>query len=132
MSTNHNSGPGHETRDASIRGLVTFGIGLFLTLVVVLVLMAKLFHFFATEQSLGPPASPFANVRTLPPGPRLQPEPREDIRAYRAREEGMLNSYGWVDRKAGIVRIPIDRAMDLLLQRGLPVRGNTPTMRASK
>ena len=41
----------------------------------------------------------------------------------------LLNSYGWVDPKAGVVRIPIDRAMDLLLQKGLPVRGKQPEKR---
>ena len=38
------------------------------------------------------------------------------------KEERTLYSYGWVDERAGIVRIPIERAMDLLVQRGLPLR----------
>ncbi len=41
---------------------------------------------------------------------------------WRDREAAELESYGWIDRKSGIVRIPIDRAMDLLAQRGLPTR----------
>jgi len=44
------------------------------------------------------------------------------LNKIRGREDGLLNSYGWVDEKAGTVRIPIERAMDLLVQRGLPVR----------
>jgi hypothetical protein len=54
------------------------------------------------------------------PPPRLQSAPRGDLKALRAREELLLNGYGWVDRKAKIVHIPVDRAMDLLVQRGLP------------
>lgn len=55
-------------------------------------------------------------------GPALQTDPQEDRMALQAREENELNTYGWVDRGAGIVRIPIARAMALLLERGLPTR----------
>ena len=56
------------------------------------------------------------------PGPRLQVKPEADLAAFRAREDEELNHYGWIDRKAGVVRIPIERAMDLIAQRGLPFR----------
>ena len=62
----------------------------------------------------------------LPPEPRLQVSAPKDLKQYKAAQEEILNSYGWVDQKAGIVRIPIDRAMDILVQKGLPVRGATP------
>jgi len=114
--------PGHETRDTNIRSLVIFGIGLFVSLVIVLVVSAKLFRYFATVQSLGPPASPFANARVLPPAPRLQVGPHLDLQHYKQSQQELLNSYGWVDKNAGIVRIPIGRAMDLLLRQGLPTR----------
>ena len=58
----------------------------------------------------------------VPPGPRLQTNPRDDMRELRARDEEILTSYGWVDKNAGIVRIPIDEAMKLVVQRGLPAR----------
>jgi hypothetical protein len=66
------------------------------------------------------PISPLADVRQIPPEPRLQVNGVADLQDFRAKEEGVLHSYGWIDRKAGSVRIPIGRAMDLLLQRGLP------------
>ena len=119
---NNQAGPGYETRDASIRGLVLFAVGLAATLVLVFIGMVVVFHYFSRSQSLGAPASPFVDVRTLPPQPRLQVEPRTDLEHLRRHEDELLNSYGWVDPKAGLVRIPIDRAMDLLLQKGLPVR----------
>jgi hypothetical protein len=115
-------GPHYETRDASARGLVMFGIGLFATLVLVAVLTAWLFGYFAKSQSLGPPASPFENVRVLPPQPRLQVHPRQDLLRLRENESAELESYGWIDQKNGIVHIPIERAMDLTAQRGLPAR----------
>ena len=58
-----------------------------------------------------------------------KPTRRTEINDFRMQEEQTLNSYGWVDQQAGVVRIPIDRAMELLAQRGLPTRpqaGVTP------
>jgi hypothetical protein len=49
--------------------------------------------------------------------------PEDDLAALRAQEDDQLNHYGWIDKKAGIVRIPIERAMELTAARGLPVRG---------
>jgi len=86
---------------------------------------AAVFHFFVRHQPLGPPASPFEDVRTVPPEPRLQTMAPLDLKDYRADQEKILKGYGWVDSQAGIVRIPVDRAMDLLLQKGYPVRGSS-------
>jgi hypothetical protein len=58
----------------------------------------------------------------LPPEPRLQTNPRADLKDLRDSEERVLESYSWVDRNGGVVRIPIDEAMKLTLQRGLPAR----------
>jgi hypothetical protein len=62
----------------------------------------------------------------LPPEPRLQRFPLEDITNFRIGEEAALHQYGWVDRNAGIVRIPIEDAMRLTLERGLPARPQDP------
>jgi len=56
------------------------------------------------------------------PNPKLEEDERGQLNGIRLEEEKTLYSYGWVDEKAGTLRIPIDRAMDLLVQRGLPVR----------
>jgi hypothetical protein len=116
----------HETSDANIRNLIIFGVGLSLLVVGGLLVSGIVFHYFAGHQGLGPPASPFENVRMLPPEPRLQVSAPKDLKQYQAAQGKILNSYRRVDQKAGIVRIPIDRAMDILLQKGLPVRGATP------
>ena len=120
-----NAGARHEKRDANIRSLVMFGVGLFMTLCATIILMIKLFNYFTSSQELGPPASPFANTRALPPGPRLQVEPREDLKQIRDAQESLLHHYRWIDQKSGVVRIPIERAMELIVQRGLPVRGES-------
>ena len=52
--------------------------------------------------------------------PRLETNERVEIRQFRLQEEQRLHSYGWVDESSGVVRIPIERAMELIAQRGLP------------
>jgi hypothetical protein len=115
----------HETSDANIRNLLIFGAGLAFLVIAGLVISRVVLRYFVSHQGLGPPASPFENVRTLPPEPRLQVTAPKDLKQYLAAQNEILNTYGWVDRQAGVVRIPIQRAMDLLLQKGLPVRGTT-------
>ncbi len=82
-----------------------------------------------------------ADTRTVSPGditkfpqPRLEGDERREINNFREQEEQTLNSYGWVDQQAGVVRIPIDRAMQLLAQRGLPTQpqSGTATLSAVK
>jgi hypothetical protein len=69
-------------------------------------------------------------VRVLPPAPRLQVTPVLDLKNYRDSQWEQLETYGWVDKEGGVVRIPIERAMDLVLERGLaaekPVGGAKP------
>jgi hypothetical protein len=83
------------------------------------------FVFFERGQAAADAAAqkfPLA-VDDLPrPTPALQTEPFRDVHTLRQGEAEKLNSYGWVDKEGGVARIPIDRAMDLVLQRGLPVR----------
>jgi hypothetical protein len=62
-----------------------------------------------------------ASLRRTPPEPRLEQDPLAPRLRIRASEDAILASYGWVDRNAGVARIPIARAMDLLVERALPV-----------
>jgi hypothetical protein len=57
--------------------------------------------------------------------PRLQVAPEKDWESYRAEEENRLNSYGWIDRTAGVVRIPISEAMKQIVEHGIPHWGPT-------
>jgi len=112
----------YEHSDANIRSLVQFAFWLGVVILLAILGMRWIFGYFARVQQLGPPASPFENTRVLPPSPRLQVAPRAELQNYRDAEQEQLSTYGWVDQHNGVVRIPIDRAMDLVLQHGLPVR----------
>jgi hypothetical protein len=77
------------------------------------------------EPAVSPLARPSADVKEPArsfPEPRLQSTPWTDLTTFRAQQEHHLNGYGWVDEKLGVARIPIAKAKELLLQRGLPVR----------
>ena len=64
--------------------------------------------------------SPLAPARDIPPNPRLQVNSRMELQQMRTRENVMLHQYAWIDKDKGIVRIPIERAIELIAQRGLP------------
>ena len=69
------------------------------------------------------PISPLAGERTIPQNtPLLQIRPSEELAVHRAAEDVLLNHYQWVDRDLGIARIPVDRAMSILVEKGFPVR----------
>jgi len=115
----------YEDSDVSLGRLFAFAAGVVGLVIFGVISSAVVFKFFVRHQPLGPPASPFENVRELPPEPRLQTEAPQDLQRYHADQDKILESYGWVDQKANVVRIPVDRAMDILLQKGYPVRGST-------
>jgi len=115
----------HETSDVNIRAILGFGGVLAVSAAIIHVVIWILFGYFDAREAKGAaPDYPLATAERsrLPPEPRLQVTPREDLRDLRAGEDQLLESYGWVDRNAGIVRIPIADAMKLTVQRGLPVR----------
>ena len=115
----------HEESDVDIRAILTFGVALTIVAVVVHLLIYVLFGYFNSRESVQTRTTyPLAaeQERREPPEPRLQTDPRQDLADLRAREDDALASYGWVDRNAGVVRIPIDQAMTLTLERGLPAR----------
>ncbi|MHB8525784.1 MAG: hypothetical protein ACYDD2_06455 [Candidatus Acidiferrales bacterium] len=135
MATNSAGDPGgvrHEKRDANLRAIAIFGGILFLTIAGVLIGMRFLFFHFAKEQSLGARNAPFADARVLPPEPRLQPNPRSDFENYMAAQKHELSTYGWVDRQKGVVRIPINRAMRILLKQGFPVQRSVESVAGSR
>ena len=61
-----------------------------------------------------------------PPAPRLQTQPFKDVYLLRRGENEKLEGYGWVDKEAGVTHIPIERAMELMVERGLPARTAPP------
>lgn len=113
---------GHETSDVSTRGVAIFAVGLALLLMVsVLGVYGFLTLLSGRRAEVAIAPSPLAS-RKIPPEPRLQVNPPGDLKEMRAAENKVLSSYGWLDPEAGLVRIPIDRAKKLLVERGLPER----------
>jgi hypothetical protein len=117
-------GPGYEQRDVNIPGLFQFAFWMAVVLVVTMVGMNFTFKLFKKVEPLGPTASPMVKdtYRMLPPSPRLQVQPHLELKDYCDAQEQEVSSYGWVNQPSGVVRIPVDRAMDLILTRGLPAR----------
>jgi hypothetical protein len=114
---------GHETRGVSTRAIIRFGIGLGVATALVMVGMWGLFRWLSRHESrVDVPVSAMvsASLRRTPPEPRLEPNPLEPRQRLRAREDAVLTTAGWVDRGNAVVRIPIERAEELLVQRGLP------------
>lgn len=113
---------GHEERDTNIRALVIFALSLIAIIIVVLFLVRWAFQVFPkpVAEITAPYTVQTGGAAEVPPEPRLQVNAPEDLRKMRAQEDEVLNSYGWVDKQKGIIRIPIDRAVDLLAQKGLP------------
>jgi hypothetical protein len=116
--------PGYETRDANIWGLLRFAGGLIVVLVVVHLVMLAFQYLFVTERPESPEQR--AEARSILPGPPQEQEQTQarvniyqQLRKLHRDEEAMLSRYGWVDRKAGVVRIPIDRAIDVVAEQGV-------------
>src|SRR5579875_473067 len=121
-----NSTPRHETREAVPRYILYFAAGVAVAVSIAFLVSWGVRVYFRTHQKYPAPESALSGGRVLPPPgvPQLQTHPAADLQNYLKQEREILNTYGWVDRKNGIVRIPIQRAMDILLQQGLPVRNS--------
>jgi hypothetical protein len=115
----------HETSDVNVKGIFTVGAGLAGVTILASIVVWLLVVFFSSREAANPVRDyPLAvtHEQRLPPEPRLQTNPREDLQDLRDEEEKVLDSYGWVDKDAGIVRLPIGEAMRLTVERGLPAR----------
>jgi hypothetical protein len=138
---NSNGNGGYERSDIGAAGVLYFLLGL---------LVAGLFIFFLVDgiysyldkrsEAEQAPVNPLvtnapADTRLIPkdypqtefPNPRLETDERGQLNSIRLKEEQMLSTYDYIDKNAGTIRIPIDRAMDLIAQRGLPVRAQSAT-----
>jgi hypothetical protein len=114
------SQPAHEIRDANLRVIALCALALAVALVVIQPLLIAMFdRLKSNAQGDSPSRSPLA-VGEQPLPPLLQSQPRIDLRILRQKEDQLLESYGWVDPQRDVVRIPIRRAMDLIVERGLP------------
>ncbi len=119
----------HETRDVNVRVIVGFGASLVVAAIIIHLFVWVLFDLFgglnARAYPREFPLAPAGQLR-LPPAPRLQDKPREDLKAMRQHEDELLTGYTWINQSTGAVRIPIEQAMKQVVQQGFPV--NTPSV----
>ncbi len=112
----------HEHRDASPMGIAMVGLGVVVALVVTYLVVWGLFNYFAARQTAADvPPPPLATTPQPPPEPRLLVVPQQQRREVVGPQAELLTTYGWVDPDTDTVHIPIDRAMELLAEQGLPV-----------
>jgi hypothetical protein len=124
MKTNHR----WEPRDADVPALLLIGVIVVVSTVLFALMGGGLFRALSLRKDAADPQPPaIAWMGEAPAEPRLQIAPQADLAAYEKAQQQALHSYGWVDRKQGVVRLPIGRAMDLLLQRGLPATAPAET-----
>jgi len=119
----------HERKDVDVTSLFTIVFGLFLSCIVVFLVVISMLHYFKRHEpakTSGQANLPAMRIEEFPQ-PRLEVKPGANLAELRDAEDADLNSYGWIDQKAGTVRIPIDRAMQLLVERGLPDVGSGQT-----
>ena len=119
----HNPSVAHDRGEEDVKTVSSFGIGLAISIVFVVFAMWGLFEwFYAREDRASPTVAPpvLSEKQQLPPEPRLQAEPRLDLKALREGEENILTSYAWIDPNRGVVRIPIAEAIKIVAAKGLP------------
>ena len=127
----------HERGDVNVFQITGFGIGLVIACIVVVFAMGAMFAYLAKREDKKNPPIPASMVQEkqqAPPEPRLSgvaldangqvsPRsvyPRVELKELREDEAAILNNYAWVDPDHGIVRIPIDQAIDIVAKKGLP------------
>jgi len=114
---------GHERSDIAVKWVFACVVAFFASGIAIhFIIAGQLFHL--SKQS--PPRDQWARSGTFRPSmeqaknfPRLQVSPPADLEAFLAREEAELHSYGWINKTAGVVRIPIERAIEMIAEKRL-------------
>ena len=119
-------GAEYEHTDANVWIIVKFLVWLVISAVVIHFGLGLMYGFMIEQaKEVGdrryPLAAP-ADERQLPPAPRLQQFPHNELYEFRVGEEELLHRYGWMNKNAGITHLPVEDAMRALVQKGLPVR----------
>lgn len=137
-SRNHAGNGEFEREDLSATAVYAFIAGLAVICVLAYFILIGLYRYLDAQQRASePPQNPLvpakheavkptraqtkAEIKKDFPEPLLEEDEGGQLDAERVKEEQQLNSYGWVDEKAGVAHIPIERAMELTAQRGMPV-----------
>jgi hypothetical protein len=121
-------GANYEHTDIDVAIGYQFALWLAVAMVISFGIVYGTFWFFEGQaRSANAAAQRFplaAGLTRDVPTPTLQTQPFKDVYVLKAEQDQRLHSYGWVDKEGGVTRLPIERAMEVLLQRGLPVRSD--------
>jgi hypothetical protein len=115
----------HEETDVNVGAIMRYGIGLFAIAVFIHLFLWWLLGVYERQnQRAQTQVFPMAAGQEdrLPPAPRLQDNPQQELQELRAQQKALLEGYAWVNKETGIVRIPIEDAMKIVVARGLPSR----------
>lgn len=121
----------YEHSDVNAFGVFITGAGVLAIGILLTVLLYFYFTALARHRAaISPPPLPIeAHGDPIPPEPRLQVFPRRDLADQRVYETSVLNKYWWVDRDNGVVGLPIERAMRILADRGIPPQAAPPDLK---
>ncbi len=115
----------HEESDVNVGAILRYGAGLLIAAAVIhLFLWWLLGAYERRNERAQTQVYPLAagTQDRLPPSPRFQENPQRELQDLRAKQGSLLNGYGWVNKEAGVARIPIEEAMKIVIERGLPAR----------
>jgi hypothetical protein len=110
--------PPPEQSDVGL--LVPIAIGMVVLLLILVGMGVSAWLLFSRPATVHAPPSPLAFLDNPTPAPHLEYDPPIDLARLRAQERELLDNYGWVDRQQRVVRIPIEQALKLIAERGIP------------
>jgi hypothetical protein len=122
---------GYEKRDVSLPTLFKWMIFLFIFVIVCAVISWGVYVMFLPRGRDRLALEPLTPGQRRPPSPVIQAYPRVEMRQFRAEENATVVSYGWAKKEKGEVRVPVDRAVEMLAERGLPT-GQAPVSKEDK
>ncbi|MCS7026891.1 MAG: hypothetical protein NZV14_19000 [Bryobacteraceae bacterium] len=112
---------GIELRDANIPLVIWTTVGILFTLFLCMGIAALQFKL-ETAALPKDTSNVFKRAeRRLPPEPRLQAFPAKDLAAFQERQRAAASTYGYIDKANGIVRVPVDRAIEMVMTKGVQV-----------
>jgi hypothetical protein len=120
--------PAPPSGDENVRAILRFGFWMIVAAVIIYASLWGMFQYFDWQAAASDPVQnpllagerPPANPAARFPQPQLQSNAAADQGKTRAREDELLNTYGWVDRQAGVVHLPVGRAMQMIAEHGVP------------
>ncbi|BBL75803.1 hypothetical protein [Methylomagnum ishizawai] len=121
MAETQTQAPRPEPGEADINPKAVLGV--FLAVLVMLAVVAWVAWWLVESVAREMPATGAVPPVPVPTAPPLQIDPAADLAVLRAREDRLLHSTEWIDREAGIARIPIETAMALLARRAAETTG---------